>query len=418
MGNIGILEITDTAVRLLVGQYANDEVSIVFTKELPIEGYIERGEVKSVDQILDVIKSLAKLKDDEANVNLQLNRIALVLPPIGFKIFETRKSTNTVSSTMKILPMDIENVLSLAQKDLTNPGFEVVDVVPQLFFLGQDKYTKIPPLGEESRTLAIIARIFALPSSLISTYVRRIVEPSGLSLTKSIVSTVAIEEVCKKALPSIPNHYLVDIGEGYTKVALVGSNCPVSSGTFPKGTMDLIKMISSRFNIPFAKARELLEVYGIEDRHTKFMPPIIESINEEGLKSVYTLDELSNIIKEFFVEFFNDLDVCVLSVQKGFEPSKVNGLPFILTGGVTAMKGLSQLFKTRYPSVMIHNLKSNILGAREQKYIPLIGALLYSATYKGCLTDSNNNVTPLDREEEVKDEKKKTGLRAFFGGNK
>lgn len=418
MEAIGILEITDTAVRLLIGQFHNDEVSVLYTKELPVEDYMDRGEIKNVAKILETVNTLAFVKDDEAKLRLKVTKVIFVLPAIGFAIFETRKSTNVVSATSKIQQLDINNAISLAQKDLTNPGFEVVDVVPELFFIGQDKYTKIPPIGETSRTIAIIARIFALPSSVISTYVRRIIEPSEIQLKRSVVSTVAIEEVCKKSLPKIPDHYLIDIGEGFTKIALVGKNNPVSVNIFKKGTGDLIRIVAEKFHISFQAAREAIENYGIENRQSKFMPPVIESVNEEGLKSVYTLDELSNIIKEFFVEFFNDLDVCITTVKKDYvnNPAIAN-LPFILTGGVTSMKGLDTLFKGRYPNNEIHILTSNVMGAREQKYIPLIGALLYSSTYKGSLTDSQEKVNQLSREEKKDDtKKKKSGLKGLFGG--
>ena len=187
---------------------------------------------------------------------------------------------------------------------------------------------------------------------------------------------------------------------------------------FKKGTGDLIRIVAEKFHISFQAAREAIENYGIENRQTKFMPPVIESVNEEGLKSVYTLDELSNIIKEFFVEFFNDLDVCITTVKKDYvnNPAIAN-LPFILTGGVTSMKELDTLFKGRYPNNEIHILTSNVMGAREQKYIPLIGALLYSSTYKGSLTDSQEKVNQLSREEKKDDtKKKKSGLKGLFGG--
>lgn len=398
---VAVIEITDSCVRLLIGNVVDKKPFVIYSTEKPIGGLVTRGEINNYANLSQVIASLTDIKSAEARLHITISEATVVLPPIGFQIYQSVKSTNVVSPTSIIEPIDIQNVISLVQKEIVPGGNDIIDIIPDSFTLEQGRSFVNPPTGEKSNSLTVRAKVHTMPNRIFSTY-REVIENGRIRAKRCLIAPYASCDYIA-SIPNAPKNYLlIDMNKGFTSLSLANVHSPVISGHFLLGENDLVLRVSSAFNVDEIKAKELLDTYGFDERHLNFKPIIARSVLENGEEMEITCDDLNRVIKEFASEYFTQFDVAYENLLANFS-DELRKLPIMVTGSLASLHGFEKILKEKFAdSSDIQVVVPNVIGVRKPEWTNCVGALLVSSRYKGSLTDQRAKVSQVDRVDQSK----------------
>ena len=396
---INAIEISDTEIRLAVGYVTENKVNLIHVAQRPIIGLVSHGEIIDLQTLSSIIASMKEFKDETTKEKITINEVTLVLPSLGLNVFQSSKTTNVVSPYSLIAQIDIENVVSLVQKEAIPNGSEIVDIIPDSFVLEKGRSFINPPINEKSNNITIKAKIHTLPARIVSDY-RRVVEKSGIKVRRFCVNSYAICELAKYS-EDIPHSFiLVDIGADITNITLIGNSSPFETVSFMCGASTLINKVGEKFGLSYSDALELISKYGLDERPLSYKP-VIATTYVNGIETQHDPESLNEIIKKFFFEeYFGKFDVAFDTLMKGY-PDNVRNLPMVFAGGLTKMFGFDGLVKDKFKSnASIHSLEPTCIGARDTSYSAIIGAIFASSKYKGSLSDTRLKSNQLERNKE------------------
>lgn len=391
-----VIEITDTQIRIAVGNEKDGKINLTHVAERPIKGLISQGNILDFQTLSQILLSMREYKDESTKEKAVINEATVVLPSFGLQIFQSQKTTNVVSAYSTVDKIDIENVVSLVNKENVPSGSEIIDIIPDSFVLDMGRTYLLPPTNEKSNSITINAKIHTLPTRIVSEY-KRVVEASRIKVRRLCVSSYAMTELSKHISDIPASYFLVDMGAEITNVSLVGNHIPFQTISFVKGGNDLVNRIVENMKISNEEALDLLKKYGLDERPLTYKP-IISTSSSDGTVHKYDPTILNLIIKQFFMEeFFNEFDVSFEQLTKSY-PETVKQLPVVFTGGLSKMVGFESLAKAKFANnSSIHYLEPKTIGARDSRFSALIGALYVSNTYKGALSDVRTKGQELSR---------------------
>ena len=398
---ITVVEISDTQVRVAVGYANNDKIDLVYMAERPINGLISHGEIIDLTTLAQILSSMREFKYEATKEKITINEATLVLPSIGLNVFQSEKTTNVVSPFGVIAQIDIENVISLVQKEAVPSGSEIIDIIPDTFTLEQGRSYINPPVGEHSNKIKVNAKIHCLPTRIVSEY-KRACEAAHIKVRRLCVGSYALAELGKHVENLPVSYVLVDMGAEMSSISLIGNNTPYETIAFSSGGDDLVNRIVENFRISPEEALGLLKKYGFDERPLSYKPVIAKS-NIDGVIEEFDPQSLNAIIKTFFAEdYFAQFDVAFENLMKGY-PEPVRTLPIVFTGGFSKMIGFDNLAKAKFSkNQSIHKLEPESFGARDARFSACVGAMYSASKYKGSLSDSRVKTNEFSRDKEQK----------------
>ena len=399
---ISAIEISDTEIRLAVGYVRENKINLIHVSQRPIIGLVSHGDINDFQTLSSIISSMKEFKDETTKEKITINEASLVLPSLGLNVFQSSKTTNVVSPYGQIAQLDIENVISLVQKEAIPNGSEIVDIIPDSFVLEKGRSFINPPIGEKSNNITVKAKIHTLPAHIVSDY-RRVLEKAGIKVRRMCVNSYAICELAKYSQDIPQSFILVDIGADITNVTLIGNSAPFETITFASGAAALINKVGEKFGLAYADALELISKYGLDERPLSYKP-VIATTFVNGIQTQHDPESLNMLIKDFFSEeYFGKFDVAFDTLMKGY-PDHVKNLPIVFAGGLTKMFGFDGLVKNKFRnSASIHYLEPSCIGARDTTFSAIIGAIFASSKYKGSLSDTRLKSNQLERNKSDKE---------------
>lgn len=395
---LAVIEITNREVRLIIGDVVNDKPVILYQTSRPIPGLISRSEIIDDTTLTQIISSLANIEDPKIRMRLHITDATIILPASGLAVFGADKTTNVVSPTSIIQTIDIQNVISLIEKEAIPGGNAIVDIIPDCFITETQKFAE-PPVGKKSNFLRLRAKVHTLPTRVIEQY-KNAIERAGIRAKRIFVAPYGIIELAKQMNEFPKDYFLVDMGAETTTISLVGNQSLFASTSFTLGGDDLVTFAAQEMQISNDEAREIIELYGINDRELSFKPTIARAtINDVPVK--YSLDDLNRIIVDFFKDFyFKQFDVVLKQITDAYSKENLSVLPIVFTGGFSSLHGFDKLAKEKFANNQsIHYLTPNAIGVRSPSFSALVGALIASSKYKGTLSDQRARVAQVDRVE-------------------
>lgn len=394
---IGVIQITDSKIKLVIGSVVDNKPILVYSTERTILGAVQRGRIINFNVVEEILKSLYEIKDEEAKLRITCSDAIVILPPIGFKVYQSTKTTQLVGDSNIVQPIDVINCINMFKKVEINDNDRIVDIVPNNFLIDNNKYFKNIPLGEASRSLTINANIQILPETLINTY-DRVFASTQIRVRKYVCEPYALTSLgkTKKEIPS--SYLLIDTQDGITSLCLVSNDSPIKSTYFEIGFKDLVNDIMDYFDIGEEEAMNLINLYGINERDLNFDPVILT----KGDKKYFPKD-LNTAIEAFADKYIKQLNASYSSLMAGLSV-KVKQAPVVFCGSLYEVHGFAKLIEDNFAEAKSkHILCPKTIGARKSEYSALIGALLANYFDKGNLSEQYSKVAQVDR---VKDNKK------------
>lgn len=396
---VAVIEIADSALKLAVGYVIDREPVIIYALKRPIQGLLEAGEIVNFPALIDALGSLKSIRDQEAKIKLTVSEATLVLPPLGFEIYENEKTTNVVSPTSIIEGIDIQNVISLVKKEAVSTGNEVVDIIPDIFVLEEGRQFANPPIGEKSNSLTIYAKIHTLPRHVVDDY-RRVLHEAGIRVKRAVISPFAVSDLAAAMKEKPKTYVLIDMGAQLTTFTLICENSPFGSTYLKNGGEKLTEAIMRNFGLAFDAAEQLKIKYGLDERELSFAPAISKVTDADGVVHEYTLKDLNAVTSAFLKDYFDEFGAALDTIFAGYG-EEVRSLPLVFTGGMSELHGIREVIGKRFAEHKdIHYLCPEAIGARSAGMAGVVGGLLASTRYRGALSDQRAKVAQVERVKE------------------
>lgn len=398
---IAALEIKNTTFKLMVGYLYENKVDVLFNQSYPLRSSNKDGDIYDLQALTEDLKQIRVIRDEKKALELKINEVVLILPPFGLEVYNSEKSTNTISSDGKISKTDIANVLSLVKRDrLESPNDKIADIVPNTFLIEGNRVYHEPPLDETSEFVSIKAEVYTLPSKIIDNFKNAVID-AGITVKRVIIAPLGVASLFKSAMLDLSSYVLVDYNADNTTLSFVGNGTLYHSKYFSIGGNEITKNIANSFEISMKAAEELKCIYGYDERNSDFNAPIIQVSGEDGVNRKFNKNELNSIV-DYSLKTWNSYFInCFNMLLAGYDDLK-HDIPLVFVGGASKLNGFKKFIETNYPSNRVIFYTYDSLGASSPSDINLLGAIAFASSYKGSLEDTNRVViSSIKREENV-----------------
>lgn len=399
---IAALEISNRYYKLVVGYTLDNKVDILYKVKKPLSVPFKDGDIFDIGSLSADLAKIKNIEKSTKNVKMSIgvNEVVLILPPYGLQVFQSVKSTNTVSQVSKIDRIDINNALSLIKKEkLPSVNDDLIDIIPNTFIIDGDKTFLTPPLNEISTTITIDANVYTLPKKMVSD-IYKACENSQIKVKRSVVAPIGVSYLLTGSKFKTRTYVLIDFSDKTTSLSFVGDGVVFASNFFSLGFDDLVLKVANEFNIDKKKAEDLVNLYGLDNRQTSYNPAIAIGKDSLGAERKFTKDDLLKVILEFlktWVDYFNgSLKNLVLNFTR--KPDLVEKITLAFMGEGSKLNGLKEYLLKILPSNPIEFLTIPTVCCREPEFINCLGAIYMASSYRGALEDENKiQVTQINR---------------------
>lgn len=391
-----VLEITSSYIKFAVGYLLNDSPRLLYYKKTPVNGLVVDGRIKDRQKLIEALEEFHSIEDPALDIHMEPNAVSLVLPSIGFKVYQCDKATRVVGSDDTIAPVDVENVMMLINKQAVEQGNVIVDVVPDYYVAAGHSY-KEPPLGVKSEQLTAKTKVYTLPSDVLTGY-KQVVEEAGFRVLRSGVAAFCASRSVKAESVYPESYVLFDIGSDLTTISFIGQNNPYISRFSKFGGRPLSEKIAKDLNLSFETANDLKERYGYDTTEHKFETPLFAGLNLNGENVKIYQKDLNASIEAYF-ENFQLIIKSALNELKAGDGQEYGSFPILITGGASRLKGIGTLLSPILGGRRTYAYVPRVIGAREPEATNVVGMIIAEGNSKKAgFMDNCRGVSALRRE--------------------
>ena len=390
---IAALEISNRYYKLVIGYTLDNKVDILYKVKRPLSVPFKDGDIFDIGSLSDDLTKIKNIEATTKNVkmNINVNEVVLVLPPYGLQVYQSIKSTNTVSVVSKIDRIDINNALSLIKKEkLPNINDELIDIIPNRFIVDNNEEYLVPPLNEVSQTITIDANVYTLPKKMVQDLLKAC-SNAQIRVKREVISPIGVSYLLNESKFKTKTYVLVDFSDKTTSLSFVGDNVVFASNFFSLGFDDLVNKVANEFHIEKIKAEELINIYGLDNRQTSYNPPIAFGKDSLGIDKKFTKEDLLKVILEFlktWVDYFNG-SLRNLLANFSLKNDSVSKIVLAFIGEGTKLNGLKEYILKVLPTNPVEFISIPTICCREAEYINCLGAIFMASSYRGTLEDEN-----------------------------
>lgn len=334
------LDIGTTKIACIVGRKgANGKIEILGYGKAVSTG-VSRGIVTNIDETVNAIKAAVDEASAQSNVDIKSVNVGIAGQHI--KSLQHRGVLMRDDRNKEISDEELEKLRLDTWKINMIPGEEIIDVIPQEYFVdGEIGTTPKGMLGSklEANFHVIIGQNAAAMNIV------KCIERAGLEMDNMILEPIASAEAVLDEEEKEAGVALVDIGGGTTDIAIFHENKIYHSAVIPFGGNIITEDIS--------KGCAIIRRYA-EDVKVKFGSAVASENRDDELVSIpgirgrapkeISFKNLANIIQARMEEIFELVNYEIQKVNS--QHKLIAGI--VLTGGGAMMKHIQQLasFKT------------------------------------------------------------------------
>lgn len=372
------IDVGTTGVRVGLGEPRPDgTVSIIGLGQSPSDG-VRKGVIIDLEQTVESI--LKAVEEAERMAGHKIESAYVGLKGLNIELINNRGVVAVTAEDREIRDNDIERVIQAARVVALPMDREIVDIIPREYIV--DGFDGIRnPVGMLGVRLEVDALIV---TSLITSLhnLLRCVNRAGISVRGLVLQAMANSEVCLSADERNLGVFLIDIGAGTTEIALFQHNKLQKLAVFPVGGDHITTDLAAGLRINHYKAEELKREYGSALLSLADSEPKIEvktvGINELRLVSER---ELTGFIEPRIQEVFQIAREEMIKMGWSYLPPA----GVVLRGGVTEMKGITEVARQFFESDQIRKAEFKDAAIQDSSFATLAGLLQYVHRYQPML---------------------------------
>ena len=361
---ISSIDIGTDKIKLVVGEYLNNDFNILCALDEPTIGF----ENYNIINEYDLIKGIKRIVD-QANrkLNFKLKKI-IVNIPTNLNDFVISDATLTIKNEdLTVTSQDILKVIKNTAYNKININNELISAIPIHFRVG-DNETK-DPFNKKGKNIS--AKTVLVTASKREVYdIISIVEKCGLEVIE--ITTTGLVDYYNFRNDYLDNKtgIIVNIGHSKTQVSVFSKGIYINNEVLPIGGENINKDISFIYKVKRKDANKLKENLALANIRRANPKEKMILTNKEGEKLDINQYELTEIVSSRVIEILKLIKTSINHLTK----KKISYI--IITGGLTELKdfniSLTSLFGDTAQIGEINNL-----GARNNKYSVCIGMIEY-----------------------------------------
>ena len=359
-----VLDIGSATLKFLVAEISNINVNVLFVKTIPSHG-VKKGIIED-DRILT--RDIRKVIDEaEAFLETKITSVALTIPTIKAKLYQSDSSISLSEAGSKITSDDIVRVLRLSSRFKRSKDEEVVSIIPVRYH--SDKGATIEaPIGEVSRNLIVDSLVITTSKELLYPYIT-VVEKCGIEVLDITINAFACAKEAFDAVYLQEGAILIDMGYKTSTVSFYKDGYLQYLTVCQVGGYDFTRNIAQNMQISMNQAEAYKIKYGSLDI-TKGQNDIIHTTVIDGKKHDYTQQDLADLLNETAYEVMNKIKEKIAVIDDG---GKYETL--IVGGG-----GELEMLDTIASEVLgcpVRIYRPETIGARDMSLVAAIGMIYY-----------------------------------------
>lgn len=321
---VTVIELASSFIRLLTGYVSNDSIYILHALEG--EPFSTEGGLPVIREAADSLNLLLKTAKEQMNTE-DLGPYLVLLPPDGFKSFETASSTATADKQSNFSINDYNNCVNRALKEQTNSDMEAVYCAPFLFHTDFERNLTEYPSGCRTDHFEINADVHCIDLNPYQHYMK-ILSKVNITPYLQMVSPYAGNYFIRGYKPSTMTYLTMDLEPEYCYLSYVSGNRLLKSCVLSENLNNCLDRAAAQLNVTRERAKELLFTFGFL---TKTGFPFE---TDEGL----SLEETGKTFMQCFRPLAQELVNQIVSI------SASQDAPIFLYGSGATIEELNRLF--------------------------------------------------------------------------
>lgn len=358
------LDIGSSTIKFLVGEATSSNINVLFVKKIPSHG-IKMGIIEDERLLINDIQKLIKLA--ETSLEAKIKSVALNIPAIKTKLYQSDSSISLGESGSKITSDDIIRVLKLASRFEKGKHEEIVSVIPVKYH--SDKGATIEaPINQISRNLIVDALVITTDRDILYTYISA-VEKAGLEILEIGVNAFSCAKEAFDAVYLQEGAMLIDIGYKTSTISFYKGGYLKYLTICGVGGCDFTKQIAKSLHISMDQAETYKIKYGSLNSDLG-QEDIIHTAYLQNKKKDYTQKYLSQILSETAYEVMNKIKDKISIIDDN------NRYEVLLVGGGSELEMLDDI-ASEVLQAPVRIYRPDIVGARDMSLVASIGMIYY-----------------------------------------
>ncbi len=324
-----VLELTDHEIRLVVGQFHNQRLSVLKVERVACGGLLGQT-------IFDqgaVVSSLNKALENVAkNLGFPITSIILALPSASMMRFNQKVS---IDVDQRISSIDLQKAVRQVINGPLPPDLVIVNTIINRCIVNGVSLRRLP-LDEACDSFIVDIDLLCADKSLVYQYAA-VVEKAGLDISEISLDGFAIGKEASLFEKSL-DHYIVlmKIERQSTALSLFAKGKLMSTEVLEEGTAQMIQSISEHHHLPLDVADRLLH-HNVRLGLLKYPKSPIYLWSSEDKNHTLTENDVASLIEP-------KLDAWLQSVHKAISPILCeSNVEIVLSGESADINGLAEM---------------------------------------------------------------------------
>ncbi len=381
---IASLDIGDSSIKLIVGEFIKNSLNILCVSEIPSKG-IKKGLISSKDELIPVLKEV--FHKAEEVIGLAVREVVLAVPAYYTEALISEGSTTITNEDKVIGYQDLIRAMQAASYNKINEDQELVSVIPTRYKINNEEIVK-NPINMLGNKLTIKAVLITIPKATVSPFIS-VLDKIGVKVLDVVTTPLGDYEANKTKDMAGMLGALINIGAETTTVSIFNKGILVKSEVIELGGSSIDNDIAYIYKITKKDAKEIKVNLGLAVPDMADAQEKVNLTDRLGENITINQKDLSEIIESRLEEILE------LSKKQMNLLTKKNIEYIIVTGGTTEIGDFNILLDKVFTKSYILG-KIDIVGVRNNKFSTSIGTIKY---YNGRLKLKNKEYSVFNFDE-------------------
>ncbi len=334
------LDIGTTKICAIVGRINEYNKLEVLGMGKAISDGVKEGTVSNISKTVDAIKKAIKEAEDESGIEINVVNVGVAGKHI--KSASHHGSITRKSNDSEITLDDINRLTNDMYRIVTEPGTEIIHVMPQHYTVDYEENIK-DPVGMSGVKLEADFHVITAQTNSIKN-IKKCIERAGLEMELIVLEPLASSLSVLSEEEKEAGVALIDIGGGTTDIAVFHDGIIRHAAVIPFGGNIITSDIKQGCAVMQYQAELLKTKFGkclsIEASETEVVS--IPGLRNRPSKEI-SIKNLAYIIEARMEEM---IDLIMVEIEKsGYKQRLAGGI--VITGGGSLLQNLKQLVEYR-----------------------------------------------------------------------
>lgn len=328
------LDIGSNSIKVLVAQYADDQMHLIGVSNEKSAG-VKDGIIVNIEVAANAIRKAIKAAEEKAGVTI--DKVNVGLPANLLQFEATQGMIPVTNNSQEITDQDVENVIKSSLNRNITPEREIVTFIPEEFIV--DSFAGIKdPRGMVGIRLEVRGLLYTGPKTILHN-LKRSVEQAGLKVENIVITPLAMGQYILNEGEKEFGASVIDLGAGQTTVASMSHQLLQYTNVYPEGGDYITKDISQVLTTSQSIADNLKYNFGsayppLANNQEKIPVEVIGETSPREITEAY----LAEIISSRLVHIFD-------KVKQDLDRTRLIDLPggIVLVGGCAILPGIVEL---------------------------------------------------------------------------